>query len=241
VIVTLEGVRIGTGTAAELPEMSLTFGGVTPTLAVAETGRRPIVLSLVAGGRMRIDAGRVLVDGEPASKRLRAAVALVDTPVVGEPSDDVSVRAVVREELGLARRPADRGSVNRVLDAHGLLSLAGSPFRTVPPTARIRLLADLAASRPGVEALVLTSPERHGGAPGDWYAVVRALTARGVGVLVVTTSAIAEHLAADNSAENSIGNGAENGAGNGGPVAGTGIPAAAPAEAAPADDLVPRP
>ncbi|WP_108249031.1 hypothetical protein [Planctomonas deserti] len=196
-IVTLDGVRIGNGTAAELPETSLAFGGGTPTLAVAETGRRPVVLSLVAGGRMRVDAGRILIDGEPARSGPRRAVALVDTPTVGEPSDDVPLRAVVREELGFARRRAGRRAVNRVLDAHGLLPLARFPFRAVPPTARLRLLTDLAASRPGVRALVVTSPERHGGAPEEWYEVLCGIAARGVGVLVVTTSAIAGLLAAE--------------------------------------------
>jgi len=194
VIVTLDGVRVGGDAAPELPPTSLTFGGDAPTLAVAETGRRPVVLSLVAAGRMRIDAGRILVDGEPADRRLRAAVALVDTPTVGEPSEDVSLRAVVREELGFAGRSASRRAVDRILDAHDLRPLAGSPFRAIPPTARVRLLTDLAAARPGVEALVLTSPERHGGAPADWYGVVRDLTTRGVGVLVVTTTAIADLL-----------------------------------------------
>jgi len=197
VIITLDGVRVGSGPAAELPETSLSFGGGVPALAVAETGRRPVVLSLVAGGRMRVDAGRVLVDGEPDPGRLRAAVALVDTPAVGEPPEDVAVRAVVREELSFARRAADRRSVDRVLDAHGLLPLAGSPFRSVPPTTRVRLLTGLAASRPGVDALVLTSPERHGGDPVEWHAVVRGLAARGVGVLVVTTSAIVNLLTRD--------------------------------------------
>jgi ABC-2 type transport system ATP-binding protein len=196
VIVTLDGVRIGSGPTAELPETSLTFGAGVPTLAVAETGRRPVVLSLVAGGRMRLDAGRILVDGEPARGRLRSAVALVDTPTVGEPSDDVALRSVVREELGFARRPAGRRAVKRLLEAHGLLPLARAPFRAVPPTARVRLLTELAASRPGVEALVLTTPQRPGGAPAEWYEVVRGLAARGIGVLVVTTAAIADLLAA---------------------------------------------
>jgi ABC-2 type transport system ATP-binding protein len=194
VIVTLDGVRIGNGTTAELPETSLTFGPGAPTIAVAETGRRPVVLSLVAAGRMRVDAGRILVDGDPADGGLRAAVALVDTPTVGEPPDDVRLRAVLEEELAFARRSTGRRSVQRVLDAHGLLPLADSPFRAVPPTARVRLLAGLAASRPGVKALVLTSPERHGGAPVEWFEVVRDLAADGMGVLVVTTSAIATLL-----------------------------------------------
>jgi hypothetical protein len=200
VIVTLDDVRIGSGPAAELPGTSLTYGAGVPTLAVAETGRRPVVLSLVAGGRMRVDAGRIRLDGEPVDGRLRAAVALVDTPTVGEPSDDVALRAVVREELGFAGRRTGRRAVDRILNAHGLLPLAGSPFRSVPPTARVRLLAELAASRPGVEAIVVTSPERHGGAPAEWYAVLRGLAARGVGVLVVTTAAVAELLAADGGA-----------------------------------------
>ena len=55
----------------------------------------------------------------------------------------------------------------------------------LPPTDRIRLLLELAALRDGVRALVLTSPERHGGPPASGAASPRAFTARGLPVLVI--------------------------------------------------------
>ena len=188
--VTLRDATVGTGREAALPPVSTSFAAGVPTLLATEGGNRPTVLSLVASGRMRLDAGSVTaVDGEgrPLSvAHLRRAVALIDTPLVAEHSDDVSVATVVREELALARsnrraeRPTEYG------DRHD--------FGSLPAGRRLRLLIDLALRRPDVAALVITSPERHGGDPALWWRIVRETAARGIAVLVVTDAATVAHL-----------------------------------------------
>ncbi|WP_445337895.1 hypothetical protein [Clavibacter sp. CFBP 8614] len=207
-IVTLTDARVGDGPAPALPAISLSYGGPEPVVAVAETELRPTVLSLVASGRMRIDGGALALDGDgtagtdagadakDVAARIAERVALVDTPRINEPADDVSLRAVVAEELALAGHRSGRHEVGVILDDQGLADLARAPFSAVPAVARIRLLTTLAASRAGVEAVVVTSPERHGGAVGEWMRVLRDLARSGTGVLVVTSEAAAEAIAA---------------------------------------------
>jgi len=188
--VTLREAAVGTGRDAALPPASATFAPGFPTLVATEGGNRPTVLSLVASGRMKLDAGSVDAvdaDGHPLSPaRLRRAVALVDTPLVAEHSDDVSIATVVREELALGRsnRRADRPV--EYSDRHDFGSLSADH--------RLRLLIELALRRPEVAALVITSPERHGGDPALWWRVVRETAARGIAVLVVTDAATVAHL-----------------------------------------------
>jgi len=196
--VTLAGATVGTGATAALPPVSVSFAAGTPTLLETEGGTRPTVLSLVASGRMKLDAGSVTaVRVDPnghelplKAAELRRAVALVDTPLVAEHSDDVSVSSVVREELALARshRRADRPAAYT----------DKSPFGSLSAVDRLGLLIDLALRRPDVEALVITSPERHGGEPARWWHLVRETAARGidggVAVLVVTDHATVAHL-----------------------------------------------
>lgn len=198
-IVTLTDARVGDGPAPALPAISISYGGPHPVVAIAETELRPTVLSLVASGRMRIDGGSLALDGDDSAGvalRIAERVALVDTPRINEPADDVTLRAVVAEELALAGHRSGRHEVGVILDDQGLADLARAPFSAVPAVARIRLLTTLAASRDGVEAVVVTSPERHGGAVADWMRVLRDLARSGTGVLVVTSEAAAEAVAA---------------------------------------------
>ncbi|WP_414171346.1 hypothetical protein [Clavibacter tessellarius] len=94
----------------------LSYGGPDPVVAVAETELRPTVLSLVASGRMRLDGGTIAIDDDgsapetdadpkDAAARVAERVALVDTPRINEPADDVSLRAVVAEEPRPRRAP----------------------------------------------------------------------------------------------------------------------------------------
>jgi len=192
--VTLDGAAVGAGREAALPPVSAVYRPGVPTVLATEGGNRPTVLSLVASGRMKVDAGTVRavrIDDEGheielGRAELRRAVALIDTPLVADHSDDVSVASVVREELALARsrRRADRPAA--YTDRHAFGSLAADE--------RLSLLIDLALRRPDVEALVITSPERHGGDPVTWSRVIRATSARGIAVLVVTDHATAAHL-----------------------------------------------
>jgi hypothetical protein len=153
-----------------------------------------MLASLIAGGRLAPDRGRVLLDGRDDPRALRAAVALVDTPMVADPPDDLPVATVVREELLFAGRRTRRRDVDAVLDALGLASWRRSPVADLPPAGRIRLLAGLAALRPGVRALVLTSPERHGGDAADWTGIATELTAAGTPVLVIGGAAVGRAL-----------------------------------------------
>jgi hypothetical protein len=198
--VTLDGAAVGTGTAAALPPVTARFVSGTPTLLETEGGNRPTVLSLVASGRMKLDAGSVTavrIDAAGHEHRmkpaeLRRAVALIDTPLVAEHSDDVSVASVVHEELALAKshRRADRPAAYS----------DKKPFGSLSAVDRLGLLIDLALRRPDVEALVITSPERHGGEPARWWRLVRETATRGleggVAVLVVTDHATVAHLQA---------------------------------------------
>ncbi|MGN6326623.1 hypothetical protein [Pseudolysinimonas sp.] len=180
--ITLDGAAVGSGPAAALPPVTLDARPGAVTVVATEGGQRPTVLSLVAAGRMAVDAGTV--DAE------RARIALIDTPTVAEHSDDVRVAAVVREELALA----GRHGTARELDRLGLVEWAKRPFGALPTVDRLRLLVELALLRRGVDALVVTSPERHGGDPATWFRYLREVATRGVTVLVVTDHATRDAL-----------------------------------------------
>jgi hypothetical protein len=182
----LTGVRIGDGLGAEVPPISLRIEPGPPGVLAVETDERPMLVSLLATGRMKPDAGTATVDGADDRALLRRRTALVDTPFVAEPTGGVSVGTIVREELSLADRPSSRADVQSALDERGLGEYRRVPIRALPPASRVRLLCDLALLRDGVDVLVVTSPERHGGAPADWFGELLALTERGASVAVIT-------------------------------------------------------
>ena len=180
----LRGVSKGRAERA-LPETSLTFETGRVTLAVAETEQRPTVLGLLASGRMRADTGEVLLDGRKDAAGIRRRVALVDALEVSEPAPAVTVAGVVAEELMFAGASPNPFAARRWLDDLGLGELAGTPIGNIEPAARIRILLELAALRKGVEGIVLTSPDRHGGDPADWVELARELAERDLAVLVI--------------------------------------------------------
>jgi hypothetical protein len=140
------------------------------------------------------------VDGAPDVEALRGRTALVDTPFVAEPPAGVSLASAVAEELSFTGRLASRRAVADFLDGHGLRDYAKLPIRALPAVERVRLFAELALLRPGIEALILTSPERHGAAPDGWYPALAEIADRGVTVVIVTdvaTSDILIRLGAD--------------------------------------------
>lgn len=167
--ITLDGAAIGAGAAAELPPITLEVGPGAPWVVAVETDERPMLLSMLLGGRMRATAGRVVTD--------RRRVALVDTPFVSEPVPSVALRTVVREELAFAGGRTSRRAVEATLERFRLSERADAPVRVLPTSDRLRLLVALAFERPGVDAVVLTSPERHGGEPSAWFPAIAALTA----------------------------------------------------------------
>jgi len=190
----LRDAAIGTGLAADLPATSLLIEPGTPTVIVAETSERPMLLSLVLGGRLALTSGSVLIDGRPDAAALRARTALVDTPFVAEPTPGITLALVVAEELSFADRPSGGKAVAAWLQGHGLSYLAQVPMRSIPATERVLLLTELALLRKGVSAIVVTSPERHGGDPAAWYPQLEAISARGISVAIITDSPTARLL-----------------------------------------------
>lgn len=179
-----------------LPETSITFETGRAALACAETEQRPTVLGLIASGRMRPDAGEVLIDGRADPRALRRRIALVDAVEISEPETNISVAGVVSEELMFAGRPADPLASRRWLDKLGLRAIASAPIGTVSPTQRLRILCELAVLRSGVEAIVLVSPDRHGGEPTVWWDLAREFAERDLAVLVIAGRASHTALAA---------------------------------------------
>ncbi len=194
--VNLTGVAKGRRDEA-LPPTDLVYRSGRATLAVAETQQRPTVLGLIASGRMRPDAGTVALDGATdrrAVAALRRRVALVDAPDVSEPAPNIAVAGVVAEELMFAGLPSDPLAARRWLDAQGLRSASRLPIADLAPEHRLRILLELAAARPGVDGLVLVSPDRHGGDPAAWWRLAEEFAARGLAVLVIAGAAAAASL-----------------------------------------------
>lgn len=168
-----------------LPETSVSFSSRAVTLASAETEQRPTVLGLLASGRMRPDSGSVRIDGRPDARSLRRRVALVDAPGVSEPEPNVQLAGVAAEELMFAGRRSDPLAVRAWLGERGLTAYASLPISNVPPEVRVRMLCELAVLRRGVDALVLVSPDRHGGEPAVWWGIAEEFASRGLAVLVI--------------------------------------------------------
>ncbi|MGT2425770.1 hypothetical protein [Amnibacterium kyonggiense] len=190
------GAGVGEERIPALPPFSARLDAEHAAVAVAEGDRGPLLASLIAGGRLVPDRGEVLLDGSGDPVALRRAVALVDTPVVAEPAPSLPVRSVVREELRFADRPSRRRDADALLASLDLERWSRAPILDLPPADRVRLLLELAALRDGVRALVLTSPERHGGHAAGWRRIAEDLAARGLPVLVIGGAAVRESLPA---------------------------------------------
>jgi len=194
--ISFDSVQIGTGLGAAVPTLSLDLTPGVPNVIAVETDERPLLVSMLLGGRLRPDSGRVLIDGRDDRDELRRRVALVDTPVVAEPSPGVGLIGVVAEELTFAGRPASRGAVRAFLEQHELLGYARVAMRSLPPGDRVRLFSELALLRPDVTGIVITSPERHGGSPSAWYSALAAIAERDITVAIVTDAVTATTLSA---------------------------------------------
>jgi hypothetical protein len=191
--ITLSNVTKGPKNSA-LPPTSLEFESGAATLARAETERRPTVLGLIASGRMRPDAGTVTLDDRTDYAGLRRNIALIDALGVSEPAADLTVAEVVSEELMFAGRLGTRRAVAVVLDELGLADEARANLADLAPASRVRLLTELAVLRDDVRGLVLTSPDRHGGDPLDWWRTAGELAERGYAVLVIAGDASAHAI-----------------------------------------------
>lgn len=166
-----------------------------PTSLRMESGRTQLVpgtpgpgltaLALVLSGRLRPSGGRVHVDGTDNPRNLRRTVTVVDAPEVTSPEGSVRVRDVVAEGLSLAGHRSGGRAVRGWIRRHDLENQARERFENLAPLTRTRLLVDLAIESAHVQALVLDSPDRHGGDPSGWYALAQREADRGFAVAVL--------------------------------------------------------
>ncbi len=184
-----------------LDAVTLAYGTGQAVLARAETEQRPTVLGLLASGRMRPGTGTVTLDGQADAAALRRSIALVDAPAVSDPAPNFTVAGVAAEELMFAGMPSGPRAVSRVLASLGLSEHARDAIGQVPPTARVRLLVELALLREGVRGVVITSPDRHGGDPNAWWEIALDVASRGYAVLVIAGDASAAAIAASSLVE----------------------------------------
>jgi hypothetical protein len=195
----LTNAAIGRGLGAPVPAMTIELAPGAPTVLAVETDERPLLVSMLLGGRLKPDSGSVTIDGSTSIDVLRKRTALVDTPVVAEPTAGAKLEVAVAEEFSFAGRSTSRRAVHRFLgehsvdgnsvDGHSLADYADLPLRALPPTARVRLFSELALLRPDVSVLIITSPERHGGDPSEWFDSLAAIAERGTTVAIVTDTA----------------------------------------------------
>lgn len=178
-----------------LPPTTVSVSSSEAIIVQAETERRPTVLSLIASGRMRPDTGVVSIDHEVDYAALRKSMALIDAPDVSDPAEDVVLSGVVAEELMFAGRHAHHRAVRETLQDLGYLKYARTIMADLPAVVRIRTLTELAIMREDVKGIVLTSPDRHGGEPAEWWAIATDLASRGYAVLVVAGRASASIIA----------------------------------------------
>jgi ABC-type uncharacterized transport system ATPase component len=153
-----------------------------------------VAASLALSGRLKPDTGSVRLDGKADPALLRQRVAVVDAPGITEPDDALPVQTVVGEELAIAGHKAGRKAVLNWLNEHDAAGHADKRFEHLPVDVRTRLLTELTVARPGVQVVVLTMPDRHGGDPHDWFALGRSLAAGGYGVIITCAEAAARLL-----------------------------------------------
>ena len=187
--INLESVAIGEGLGASVPPLTVSIADGQVSVLAVETAERPMLVSLLLGGRIKPDSGRVTIDGRENLDELRKSTALVDTPVVAEPTAGLSLASIVAEEFSFAGMPSSRRAVRAFLKRHGIGEYGAVPVRALPPIRRTRMFSELALLRPGVSALIVTSPERHGGDPAEWYDSLAAIAERGVTIVIVTDAA----------------------------------------------------
>ncbi|HYY11688.1 MAG TPA: ABC transporter ATP-binding protein [Kineosporiaceae bacterium] len=185
------GVRVDARPLPLLEPTTVSVASGQRLLVAGEPGHGHTALALALGGRLAVDAGHVELDGSRSGRALRRAVALVDVPGVSEPDPVLPLRTVVAEELAMAGLPTRHGAVQAFLDERGYGDLAGRTLEAVPPGPRLRILAGIAARRPGVIAVVTTVPDRFGGDPADWWGLAGELAATGLAVVVSCTDASA--------------------------------------------------
>ncbi|MFI6031088.1 ABC transporter ATP-binding protein [Amycolatopsis magusensis] len=165
-----------------LPPTSLTVAAGQLAVLHGEPGAGLTAFGLALAGRLKPATGTV------TGGKLREVSAVVDAPGVSEPDGALSLGVVVGEELALAHRPSSKPDVRRWLAANDAGPFADTRFENLEPTLRTRLLTALAASREGVELLVLDTPDRHTSDVGSWSALAREHAERGLAVIVLSAT-----------------------------------------------------
>lgn len=185
------GVRVRQGARDLLPATSLTLRGGEVAVAVGPPGGGHTSLALALAGRLRLDAGRVELDGDASLRVLQAAVALVDVPGVSEPDEVVPFRTILGEELAMAKQKPSAAAIDGWLGEYDLAT--GITTEAVPPVPRLEILARMALLRPGTRYLVLTYPERLGLPVAQWLDIADDLAGSESrpGVLVTASAAVA--------------------------------------------------
>jgi len=194
--ITLDGAGIGEGLGADVPTTSFTVQSGVPVALAVEGDELPLLISMMLGGRLKPQTGRVLIDDLDDDDLLRTRTALVDTPWVAEPSPGIDLRVIVAEEFSFADQPTGRKAVDVFLSRHGLEDYAALPIRALPAGDRVRLFSELAVLREDVAGIIVTSPERHGAGVEEWYEPLTGIAERGILVVIVTDVATAATLTA---------------------------------------------
>ncbi|MCE1178235.1 MAG: hypothetical protein LWW86_04290 [Micrococcales bacterium] len=177
-----------------LPPTSLVAPPRRVTMVTGPPGTGLTTLALALGGRIRLAAGAVLLDGEADARRLRRHVQLVDVTDVSAPLDEVPVAFAASEQLALAGRPSGRAPTHQLLAERGLEHLSAQRFESVEGPDRAVLLMDAAAQRTATRVLVLGEPDRFGGDPSIWWARAEELAQEGLTVVVLCASGTASQL-----------------------------------------------
>lgn len=181
------------GLGSVLPPTSLAIDTGRVTVQACPTEQGPLVLSLIAGGQMRPSTGKVVPSGH-GLRRPGRRLAIVDAPRLSAPDEYVSLRRALEEELTYVGKLATRGRVNRFLAEHDLAAYARTPMTDLPPLVRIVALTEIALLRPGIDGVILTSPDRHGGSAAEYHSFLRGVAARGKAVLVIVGTSAARNL-----------------------------------------------
>ncbi|GAA2774268.1 hypothetical protein [Saccharopolyspora taberi] len=190
-----EGVEVNGAHGPLLERTSLRVRDGQLLLVAGDVHFGRTAMALALSGRLQPGRGTVRLDGAVSPARLRDAVVVVDAPGVTEPEGAVSVRTVVAEGLSMAGRPSRRSRVRSWLTEHSAGQHERERFENLPAPVRTRLLIDLARET-GARALVLDSPDRHGGDPSTWYSLARGEAEQGRAVVVLCSPHSAHRLRA---------------------------------------------
>ncbi|MFJ3958917.1 ABC transporter ATP-binding protein [Arthrobacter sp. NPDC090010] len=159
-----------------LPPTSLRVSPGELLLVRGENQDDRTVLALTLSGRMKPSSGHLSWNGSTRLRTIRKASALVDSPGINEPEQHLSVCDLVTEDLAMVPRRY-RGALlaKPWLKLNSFEDVEKLWVDELPAERRIDLLTQLALADPGVDLLVLDSPDRHSADPAAWLERCEAL------------------------------------------------------------------